>query len=103
MLSALSERLMVSCGNITGVVDRMEKDGLLRRERCLEDRARHPGAADARGEDLYREVLPAIRTYIEERLCGMSDEEKWRLAELCETLNARWGSRRSEAGDRHAR
>src|SRR5947208_15156004 len=38
MLTALSERLLVSCGNTTGVVDRLEAAGLLRRERCEEDR-----------------------------------------------------------------
>src|SRR5207237_7220665 len=36
MLTALSERLLVSCGNTTGVVDRLEERGFLRRERRFE-------------------------------------------------------------------
>src|SRR5438270_12394812 len=36
MLTALSERLLVSCGNTTGVVDRLEERGFLRRERSAE-------------------------------------------------------------------
>src|SRR5687768_13622025 len=38
MLSDLSRRLMVTCGNITGVVDRLEQAGYLRRERQCDDR-----------------------------------------------------------------
>src|ERR687887_1689209 len=38
MLSDLSRRLLVTCGNITGVVDRLEQAGYLRRDRSSEDR-----------------------------------------------------------------
>lgn len=91
MLSALSKRLMVTCGNITGVVDGMEKDGLLRRERCLEDRRVIRARLTPAGEALYREAVPAIRGYIEETFAGIGDEEKWRLAGLCEALNQTLG------------
>src|SRR4051812_24822674 len=38
MLSDLSRRLLVTCGTITGVVDRLEQAGHIRRERRAEDR-----------------------------------------------------------------
>jgi DNA-binding MarR family transcriptional regulator len=37
-MSQLSSELMVSNGNITGVVDRLEKGGLVSRDRCNKDR-----------------------------------------------------------------
>lgn len=37
-MSQLSSELMVSNGNITGVVDRLEKGGLVSRDRCTQDR-----------------------------------------------------------------
>ena len=37
-LNRLSERLCCACSNVTGLVDRLERDGLVRRERSLEDR-----------------------------------------------------------------
>ncbi|MEX2495191.1 MAG: MarR family transcriptional regulator, partial [Woeseia sp.] len=37
-MSQLSSELMVSNGNITGVVDRLEKGGYVRRDRCAQDR-----------------------------------------------------------------
>src|SRR5436190_23272189 len=53
MLTALSERLLVSCGNTTGVVDRLEAAGLLRRERSDEDRRVIMARLTPEGEATY--------------------------------------------------
>lgn len=37
-LNRLSERLCCACSNVTGLVDRLERDGLVKRERSQEDR-----------------------------------------------------------------
>lgn len=37
-LNRLSERLCCACSNVTGIVDRLERDGLVKRERSHEDR-----------------------------------------------------------------
>ena len=37
-LNRLSERLCCACSNVTGLVDRLERDGLVNRERSSEDR-----------------------------------------------------------------
>jgi len=37
-LNRLSERLCCACSNVTGIVDRLERDGLVKRERSQEDR-----------------------------------------------------------------
>ena len=37
-LNRLSERLCCACSNVTGIVDRLERDGVVKRERSQEDR-----------------------------------------------------------------
>lgn len=37
-LNRLSERLCCACSNVTGIVDRLERDGLVKRERSSDDR-----------------------------------------------------------------
>ncbi len=83
MLSALSERLMVTCGNITGVVDRLETRGLLRRERSREDRRVVMARLTPEGRALYRRVVPEMRRYLAELLAGMAEADQLRLAALC--------------------
>jgi MarR family transcriptional regulator, organic hydroperoxide resistance regulator len=37
-LNRLGERLCCACSNVTGIVDRLERDGVVKRERSQEDR-----------------------------------------------------------------
>jgi DNA-binding MarR family transcriptional regulator len=90
-LTALSERLMVTCGNITGVVDRLELSGLLRRERSLADRRVIMARLTPRGADVYRLVVPRYRSFVIDLLSGMSEIDRHQLAELCEQLNRTLG------------
>lgn len=85
-LSHLSERLMVSCGNITGVVDRLEQSGYLQRERSQTDRRVVYARLTERGRAFYRRILPEYRARVRELLAPLAPEEQQRLAELCRTL-----------------
>src|SRR5436309_151913 len=87
MLTALSERLLVSCGNITGVVDRLEAGGLLRRERSLEDRRVIIARLTPEGEALHRSLVPRYRAFVSRLLAPVDEEDKRLLAGLCEQLN----------------
>jgi DNA-binding MarR family transcriptional regulator len=98
MLTALSERLLVTCGNITGVVDRLEQSGLLRRERSLEDRRVIIARLTPRGQALYREVVPEFREYLAGLLAGIETEDQWELARLCEQVRLQVTSVASEVG-----
>ncbi len=86
MLSDLSKRLMVTCGNITGVVDRLEQAGYLRRERCVEDRRVVRAQLTAEGRAVYRKVLPAHQELLAQGLAGMTPDQQEQLARLCEQL-----------------
>src|SRR5438067_10370315 len=87
MLTALSERLLVSCGNTTGVVDRLEAAGLLRRERSDEDRHVIMARLTPEGEATYRSLVPRYRTFVEQLLAPIEEEDRRLLAALCEQLN----------------
>jgi DNA-binding MarR family transcriptional regulator len=87
MLSDLSRRLMVTCGNITGVVDRLEQAGYLRREREPADRRVTLAQLTPEGRAVHRRVMPAYQALVRESLAGLSTEENEILAGLCEKLH----------------
>lgn len=86
MLSDLSKRLMVTCGNITGVVDRLEQAGYLRRERSVEDRRVVRAQLTPAGRELYQRVMPALQELLIQTMSGFSMEDREHLSELCAQL-----------------
>lgn len=87
MLSDLSKRLLVTCGNITGVVDRLEHAGYLRRVRPPEDRRVVLAQLTPEGLALYRELMPAVQELLRQLMSGLEIEEKEALAAMCERLH----------------
>ena len=86
-LSDLSKRLMVTCGNTTGVVDRLEQAGFLRRVRRSEDRRVVLAQLTPEGEALYREAMPAYQELLSELLAGLTLEEKEAISRHCRKLH----------------
>lgn len=68
----LQERLLLAQYNLSRLLDRMEADGLVTRERCSDDARCQWVQATAEGEALRRRMWPvyadAIRTAVEARL-----------------------------------
>jgi DNA-binding MarR family transcriptional regulator len=87
MLTDLSKRLLVTCGNITGVVDRLEQAGYIRRERDEADRRVILARLTPEGEQFYREVLPEFLRLVAELEQGLSGEEQDAIAGCCEKLH----------------
>jgi MarR family 2-MHQ and catechol resistance regulon transcriptional repressor len=96
MLSDLSKRLMVTCGNITGVVDRLEQAGYLRRERCPEDRRVVFAQLTPAGAALFDRVLPLHLELISELTASLPLDECAALADRCEALHEAVETRRQE-------
>jgi DNA-binding MarR family transcriptional regulator len=86
MLSDLSKRLMVTCGNITGVVDRLEQGGYLRRERSCDDRRVILAKLTPAGSTLYQELMPAYQELLQQLLVDLSPAESETVAIACEKL-----------------
>lgn len=80
MLSDLSRRLMVSCGNITGVVDRLENAGYLRRERSVQDRRVILARLTPAGRELFCRTWPEFQETLRQLLSVLSVEEHESLA-----------------------
>ena len=85
-LGQLSERLLVSCGNITGIVDRLEDAGYLYRERSDEDRRVVIARLTPPGEALYDEAIPVLVRAVEEAMSALDPREQVELARLTRKL-----------------
>lgn len=78
----LSELLVVSKSNITGLIDCLEKRGLVERIEGSPDRRRRIARITEAGEKLLEAILPDHLALVQEMLGGISDEEKATLSEL---------------------
>src|SRR5688572_29485267 len=87
MLSDLSKKLMVTCGNTTGVVDRLEQGGYIRRERQSDDRRVVIARLTPTGAELFQKMMPALRRQIDELMQELSPEEKEAIAATCRKLH----------------
>ena len=81
-MSQLSKELMVSNGNITGVVDRLEKNKLVVRIRPEHDRRVQYIELTADGKDAFRRMARKHEQWLEEWLVDISIEEMDQLQAL---------------------
>jgi DNA-binding MarR family transcriptional regulator len=87
-LGELSRRLLVTKGNITDIVIRLEKEGLIERRKDEADgRIQHVYLTDA-GEEMLEEMLVAHNQWLKELMRPMSDEEKDALMDALGVLKA---------------
>ena len=63
-LSELADHIVLSRSGLTRLVDRLEKQGLLRRERCPEDRRGAYAVLTDAGRDALRQAWPVYREAI---------------------------------------
>jgi DNA-binding MarR family transcriptional regulator len=82
-LGELSRRMMVTNGNITGVIDRLEADGLVARETSSEDRRVTYARLTPEGRARFRRYAKAHEAWVRGLLADVDPETKARLvAEL---------------------
>ena len=79
----LAERLFVTQGNITQLLDKLEQRGLL--ARCREGRTNRLVLTEE-GRLLYDEVVPAHEAAQAGRFCGLTHEEQHQLLMLLRKL-----------------
>jgi MarR family 2-MHQ and catechol resistance regulon transcriptional repressor len=81
-LHELSERLLVSRANITGLVDCLEVRGLVNRLADHTDRRVRLAHLTPAGEQLLESFLPQYHLKVRQLCSGLSDEEKATVSDL---------------------
>jgi DNA-binding MarR family transcriptional regulator len=87
-MGALSARLMVTSGNVTGLVNGMEKDGLVARRPHPADRRSTLIGATPAGRALFARMAPAHAEWIEQTMAGLDGTEAARLWQALGRLKA---------------
>jgi len=85
-LGDLAEKLLVTGGNVTYVMDRLEDQGLVYRYRCPEDRRVIHAKLTPEGRDLVAEVFPGHTSYVEHLSRHLSTEDQEMLSNLLRQL-----------------
>jgi MarR family 2-MHQ and catechol resistance regulon transcriptional repressor len=82
----LSEKLLKSTGNMTLVLDNLEKRSLIQRTRSTEDRRMVTISLTPQGEALIRRVIPQVVAVITADMEVLTAEEQKALGALCKVL-----------------
>lgn len=82
----LSTKLLKSTGNMTLVLDNLEKRGLIRRVRESEDRRQIRIHLTPEGDALIRRIFPGQAQAITQEMSALTAEEQQQLGHLCRKL-----------------
>jgi DNA-binding MarR family transcriptional regulator len=83
----LTRALLVTAGNVTGIVDRLQRLGLVERRAVPEDRRTVRVCLSPRGRAVVRRAIPRHRRDIETLLGRLRTDDLARLRDLLGTLN----------------
>ena len=85
-MSDLSGVLMVSNGNVTGIVDRLEAEGLVERVAVAGDRRATRVRLTARGRDAFEDMAEEHEVWVDRLLAGLTPAETETAARLLDKL-----------------
>jgi MarR family 2-MHQ and catechol resistance regulon transcriptional repressor len=85
-LGQIAEKVLKSEGNITTVVDNLERAGLVKRERSVKDRRAVTVSLTEEGRRLISEVIPPHIQAIVDAMEILTPEEQETLGRLCRKL-----------------
>jgi DNA-binding MarR family transcriptional regulator len=87
-MGELSRRMMVSGGNVTGITDVLEREGLVARIGDRDDRRALRVQLTAAGRQAFRRMAEAHEHWIVEAFAALGDRELARLGELLGRVKA---------------
>jgi DNA-binding MarR family transcriptional regulator len=93
LMSDLSRFLLVSNGNVTGIVDRLVSEGLISRARRNGDRRTSIVRLTPRGKDSFRTMAAAHERWVGELLADVSKTDAQRLASMLKAFRSNWEGR----------
>ncbi|WP_234568007.1 MarR family winged helix-turn-helix transcriptional regulator [Rhodohalobacter sp. 614A] len=83
---AIGEKLLKSGGNITMVIDNLERCGHVKRKKDPEDRRAVLIHLTPKGKDFIEDFFPKHLEKIKEEFSVLTEDEKETLAEICKKL-----------------
>lgn len=82
MLSEISDHMLVTKGNITGLIDRLEKQGYVRRIRDEVDRRKIMAVITEQGKAFTEKVIEEYSEWSKNMMTILNDNEKSQLIKL---------------------
>ena len=87
----VAAKILKSTGNITLVIDNLEKQGLVKRERSLEDRRYYSVLLTDTGRKLIEATFAEVEAAIVADMSVLTEEEQEMLGRLCKKLGLKEG------------
>jgi DNA-binding MarR family transcriptional regulator len=87
-MGELSKRLMVTGGNVTGITDQLEEEGLVVRAPVADDRRAYSVKLTPAGRRAFTRMASVHEGWISELLGGLSTAEKSALIELMSKMKS---------------
>jgi DNA-binding MarR family transcriptional regulator len=75
MMGQIAEKTLVTKGTLTGIIDRLEQKGLVKREVPPENRRCFIIVLTPKGQQLFKQVFPTHIAYLKQRLNTLPPEE----------------------------
>ena len=86
LLGELQQKVLVSSGGITYLVDRLEEKGLVERQECPEDRRARYAALTPEGERVIGRIFPGHARQIARAVSGLTAAERAQATALLRKL-----------------
>lgn len=99
-MSELSDRMMVTKGNVSGLIGRIERDGLIERHADPSDRRSQIVRLTARGRERFDAMRASHHRWLHELMRGLDGRSRRSLHELLDALRASIHSHRGRASPR---
>ena len=93
LMSDLSRFLLVSNGNVTGIVDRLVSEGLLQRGQRNGDRRTSIVQLTRTGRDTFRAMAAAHERWVGELLADVSKSDARQLTSMLKAFRSNWEGR----------
>ncbi len=87
----LGKKLLKSGGNITMLIDNLEKQSLVRRQRSAKDRRFYRIFLTEKGHDLIASLFPKHLNFIMEEFDILSEEEQNEFQRMCKLIGLKNG------------
>ncbi len=85
-IGELGKKMLVTGGCMTVIIDNLERDGLVERDRSIEDRRVIKVSLTLKGNELFQRIFRQHATRITELASVLTEEEQIRLSDLLKKL-----------------